>query len=401
MRGRWARKGAFGDRRAATARLGGAEVAHEHRKVGLDPGDAGPKTCLAQPTQLLASRARFVVFLIDGYHSVGRIFGDDDVTDNDASAGHNDARDAAEQISLARPIEVVNRECRDHQIEWSLWKGIFEPSRAQLRGEKCSTGAVEHGRTFVDAHQLCAWVLSQHSLRGDSCSHTQVQNRPCTQTACHLGHDILEAVVGGHLAPDELEIGLRMEVKLVAHAFRPYLGPKSSQPSRSVRGGQRPGDVRCERSVRRDRARISSSVAARGGSQDPEPSGQASCRVSYWHNRVVAETSPPDDVLRAAGLEESLIERVGRGSRVWIATTSNGSVVLRRCRYDAPRWLHPILSALATRFPVPMPLGMFGGRSFLDHPSGVWEVVSLLPGRAVGVEARPALDEIGAFCGVS
>jgi hypothetical protein len=117
-----------------TARLGGAAVAHEHRKVGLDPGDVGPKACLAQPTQLLRSRARFVVFPIDGCHSVGRIVGDNDVPDNDASARHDDVRDATEQISLARPVEVMDGQHRDHQVERSLRKGIFESSRVQVRG---------------------------------------------------------------------------------------------------------------------------------------------------------------------------------------------------------------------------------------------------------------------------
>src|SRR5215207_8340992 len=58
-----------------TARLGAAEGADEHRKVGLDPGDVGPKACLAQRTQLLRSRAQFVVFPIDECHSVGGISG--------------------------------------------------------------------------------------------------------------------------------------------------------------------------------------------------------------------------------------------------------------------------------------------------------------------------------------
>src|SRR5215207_9987481 len=96
VRALWRVPDRFRDGRPATARLGGAEAADEHRKVDLDPGDVGPKTCLAQPTQLLRSRARFVVFPIDGCHSVDRIFGDDDVTDDEASAGHNDARDATE-----------------------------------------------------------------------------------------------------------------------------------------------------------------------------------------------------------------------------------------------------------------------------------------------------------------
>jgi len=211
-----------------TVRLGAAEVADEQREVGLDPGDVGPKACLAQPTQLLGSRARFVVFPIDGCQSVGGIFGDDDVADDEASAGHDDARDTTEQISLGRPVEVVDGQRGDHQVKWSLRKWIFESSGVEIRVGKRSTGVLEHGRAFVDAHQSRAWVLSQYSLRGDSRSDTQVQNRPCTQASRRLGDDLLEAVVGGHLAPHELEIRLRMEVKLVAHALPTV--PRRSHP---------------------------------------------------------------------------------------------------------------------------------------------------------------------------
>jgi hypothetical protein len=225
------------DGRAATARLAGAEVADQHGKVGLDPDDVGPKACLAQPAQLLRSRARFVVFPIDGCHSVGWIFGDDDITDDEASAGHNNAGDATGQITLARPVEVVDDKRRDHQIERSWRKGIFESSRAQVRGGKHSTDVLEHGRAFVHAHQSCVGVFSQHALRGDSGSDTQVQNGLCIQAARHLGHDILKAVVGGHLAPHKLEICLRMEVKLVAHALPTvplWSHPRSADMARPI-----------------------------------------------------------------------------------------------------------------------------------------------------------------------
>jgi hypothetical protein len=306
------------DRRAAAARLGGAEIAYEHRKVGLDPCDAGLKACLAQPTQLLRSRARFVVFLIDGCHSVVRIFGDDNITDDDASAGHNDARDATKQISLARPIEVVDRQRGDHQIERSLRKGIFESSRAQVRGGKCSTGVVEHGRAFVDAHQLCAWVLSQHSLRRDSRSHTQVQNRARTQAARHLGHDILEAVVGGHLAPHELEIRLRMEVKLVAHAFPTV--PRRSRPRSAVRcAWRRSADgVRCARSVRRSSADRQFGAAVRvpemagGGSHAAGGDGSTVPRVRYG---VVLDTWPVQVLSCAQLIPPHLNRALGASAR--------------------------------------------------------------------------------------
>lgn len=117
-------------------------------------------------------------------------------------------------------------------------------------------------------------------------------------------------------------------------------------------------------------------------------------RVARWG---VAEAMPPRDVLRVAGLEEFVVGRVGRGHRVWIATTSDRSLVIRRCADDAAAWLHPLLSALAVCFPAPKPLALFAGRSFLQHPSGTWEALSMLPGREIGFKEQPPLHEVGAF----
>lgn len=102
-------------------------------------------------------------------------------------------------------------------------------------------------------------------------------------------------------------------------------------------------------------------------------------------------------MLDVAGLDETAVTHVGRGNRVWIASTDAGTVVVRRCNRDAAVWRHPLLSAVAASFPVPTPLPLFAGSSVLNTRSGCWEVVSMLPGRDVGFDEQPSMHEIGAF----
>ena len=55
------------------------------------------------------------------------------VPDDDASAGHNHAGDATEQISLGRPLEVMDASTETTRSK-RCGKGILESSRAQVRG---------------------------------------------------------------------------------------------------------------------------------------------------------------------------------------------------------------------------------------------------------------------------
>jgi Ser/Thr protein kinase RdoA (MazF antagonist) len=64
------------------------------------------------------------------------------------------------------------------------------------------------------------------------------------------------------------------------------------------------------------------------------------------------------------------------------------------------RWLHGYLTRLAsTGFPAPQPLPCFGGRSWTAEAGALWEIVSYLPGRAVGWAVAPSMEEVGAFLG--
>jgi Ser/Thr protein kinase RdoA (MazF antagonist) len=64
------------------------------------------------------------------------------------------------------------------------------------------------------------------------------------------------------------------------------------------------------------------------------------------------------------------------------------------------RWMHGFLARLArTGFRAPRPLPCFGGMSWTADGDAFWQVVSYVPGHAVGWEAAPPMEEIGALLG--
>lgn len=112
----------------------------------------------------------------------------------------------------------------------------------------------------------------------------------------------------------------------------------------------------------------------------------------------MAGDSPPPEVLAAAGLSDQALEAVGNGARVWVATTPNGKVVLRRCSPGGhSSWLRDVLTVLNARLPVPKPMPLFDSRCSFEHPTGTWEALSFLAGREIGFNDQPSLQAVGAF----
>jgi len=98
-----------------------------------------------------------------------------------------------------------------------------------------------------------------------------------------------------------------------------------------------------------------------------------------------------------------------REGRAWLAGRQGTRGVLRRLPAPAAAaadltedvtWLHGFLARLAgAGFPSPRPLPCFDGRSWTIAGGWLWEIVSFLPGRAVGWAAVPPMEEIGALLG--
>jgi Ser/Thr protein kinase RdoA (MazF antagonist) len=65
---------------------------------------------------------------------------------------------------------------------------------------------------------------------------------------------------------------------------------------------------------------------------------------------------------------------------------------------DDVQWLHAFLARLtALGFPAPQPLPALAGNSWTIADGVLWELVSFLPGSAVGWSPQPPMEEIGAL----
>ncbi len=123
----------------------------------------------------------------------------------------------------------------------------------------------------------------------------------------------------------------------------------------------------------------------------------------------VGADHPPARLLRQAGLVILPGEIRPREGRAWLVSWQGTRGVLRRLPVPSTvaaelaedvTWLHGFMTRLAgAGFPSPRPLPCFDGMSWTPAVGWLWEVVSFLPGHAVGWAAVPPMDEIGALLG--
>jgi len=126
---------------------------------------------------------------------------------------------------------------------------------------------------------------------------------------------------------------------------------------------------------------------------------------------------PPSGLLHDAGLVVLPGQIRPREGRAWLVDWRGTRAVLRCLAIPAPgataaasaasaasaadvTWLHAFLARLAELgFCSPRPLPCWAGRSWTMTGGLLWEIVSYLPGRAVGWAAEPPMEEIGALLG--
>jgi Ser/Thr protein kinase RdoA (MazF antagonist) len=118
---------------------------------------------------------------------------------------------------------------------------------------------------------------------------------------------------------------------------------------------------------------------------------------------------PPSELLHDAGLVVLHGQIRPREGRAWLVDWEGTRAVLRELAApgaDADAltadvvWRHAFLARLAEfGFCSPRPLPCFGGKSWTITGGALWEILSYLPGRAVGWAARPPMEEIGALLG--
>jgi Ser/Thr protein kinase RdoA (MazF antagonist) len=120
---------------------------------------------------------------------------------------------------------------------------------------------------------------------------------------------------------------------------------------------------------------------------------------------------PPGGLLHDAGLVVLPGQIRPREGRAWLVDWRGTRAALRCVAVPAPgdmaaastadvAWVHAFLTRLADLgFCSPRPLPCLAGRSWAMTGGLLWEVVSYLPGHAVGWAAQPPMEEIGALLG--
>jgi Ser/Thr protein kinase RdoA (MazF antagonist) len=123
----------------------------------------------------------------------------------------------------------------------------------------------------------------------------------------------------------------------------------------------------------------------------------------------VGADHPPGRFLRGAGLVVLPEEIRPREGRAWLVGWQGTRGVLRRLPVplalaadpaEDVTWLHGFMTRLAgAGFPSPRPLPCSDGMSWIMAGGWLWEIVSFLPGHAVGWAAVPPMEEVGALLG--
>lgn len=118
---------------------------------------------------------------------------------------------------------------------------------------------------------------------------------------------------------------------------------------------------------------------------------------------------PSRRVIRDAGLVVLPGRIQPREARAWLVGWQGTRGVLRQVPLPADgfsrtrltedmTWLHGFLVEIAELgFPAPRPLPCFGGRSWTIADGMGWEIVSFLPGQAIGWSAEPGMQQVGAL----
>jgi Ser/Thr protein kinase RdoA (MazF antagonist) len=117
--------------------------------------------------------------------------------------------------------------------------------------------------------------------------------------------------------------------------------------------------------------------------------------------------SPPRAVLDLIGLRHIEADPLDSRGEPWLLQTDDWMAVLRRfpprryppeANFAHVAWLHRFLERLApTGFPAPRPLRVLNDASMAVVDGAIWEVLSYVPGRALGWDPVVPVESAGAL----
>ena len=211
-RGAAARAGAVG--RPDSAQEG--RSARTTTRSRLGPDRPGFEAGVGEPTELVGHGGG--PFVVGGHrgHGIGRVDRDDHVAQDEAPPGPEHARDAGEQVRLLRPLQVVDGQGRDDEVERAARQRVAQLGHPQLRGgpRQALPGRAEHGVAPVDPDGGRAGMARQHGGQRLARPGPEVEDRRRRQPGRGRCHLLLESLIGGNLLAHQVQIGGGIETKL-------------------------------------------------------------------------------------------------------------------------------------------------------------------------------------------
>ena len=191
-------------------------LAGDHGEVAVRPRDRGLEARRGEPGHEVGDRVRVVDRGVERRGRRDRRRRDHDVGHDEAPAGRQHRRDAPEELRLARAVEVVDGEGRDHELEGPGGQRVLEPRAAQLgRGPEHARRDREHLRARVDGDDPGAGMLREAPARGLAGARPEVEDPPDARDARRgARHLVLQPVVGRQGGPHVAQVGVRDVVVL-------------------------------------------------------------------------------------------------------------------------------------------------------------------------------------------
>ena len=153
--------------------------------------------------------------MFDLNHSVLRSFGYDEVAEHEEVAR---LRDAAKEIALLRPVEVMDGEHRYDEVERPFGQRILEPLQAQVGVRQPFACALEHRRARVDPGQARVGIPGQDASGRLTGACSELED---ISSASGCGHGLLQLLVAGDLLEYRREKGVRIPLEF-RYGRRPY-----------------------------------------------------------------------------------------------------------------------------------------------------------------------------------
>src|SRR5436190_1321938 len=141
----------------------------DYSQVFVGPDRFGREAGGAQPRELVVQTVGPVVDAVDRRDDVLFLLGNDDVREHERAARLEDAGDAAEEVLLARAVEVMDGERGDHEVERAVRQRILEAREAQvdLRDDAARSRASSRTR-FRTRSSRARWWRSASGTRSDA-----------------------------------------------------------------------------------------------------------------------------------------------------------------------------------------------------------------------------------------